>query len=113
MAYVLVFARTGTTLSDMVQAIGRRWTVEQCLEEAKGQLGLDEYARALPGRGWYRHITLCLLAHAFLTVLRAHSQAAVPLSDAPEGKKQEHSSTPHSLSRTLDAFKRTRGLTVR
>ncbi len=47
MAYVLVFARTGTTLSDMVQAIDTRWTVEQCLEEAKGQVGLDEYARAL------------------------------------------------------------------
>ena len=112
MAYVLVFARTGTTLADMVQAIGTRWTVEQCLEEAKGQVGLDEY-EVRSWQGWYRHITFCMLAHAFLTVLRAQSQAAVPLSDAPEEKKQEHSSTPHSLSRTLDAFKRTRGLTVR
>ena len=112
MAYVLVFARTGTTLADMVQAIGTRWTVEQCLEEAKGQVGLDEY-EVRSWQGWYRHITLCMLAHAFLTVLRAQSQAAVPLSDAPEEKKQEQSSTPHSLSRTLDAFKRTRGLTVR
>jgi SRSO17 transposase len=112
MAYVLVFARTGTTLSDMVQAIGSRWTVEQCLEEAKGQVGLDEY-EVRSWQGWYRHITLCLLAHAFLTVLRAHSQAELPLSDAHEEKKQEHSSQPHSPSRTLDAFKRTRGLTVR
>jgi SRSO17 transposase len=112
MAYVLVFARTGTTLSDMVQAIGSRWTVEQCIEEAKGQVGLDEY-EVRSWQGWYRHITLSMLAHAFLTVLRAQSQAAVPLSDALEGKKQKHSSQPHSLSRTLDEFKRTRGLTVR
>jgi len=112
LAYMLVFARTGTTLSDMVQAIGSRWTIEQCIEEAKGQVGLDEY-EVRSWQGWYRHITLCLLAHAFLTVLRAHSQKALPLSDAPEEKKQEHSSQPHSPSRTLDAFKRTRGLTVR
>jgi len=112
MAYVLVFARTGTTLADMVQAIGSRWTIEQCIEEAKGQVGLDEY-EVRSWQGWYRHITLSMLAHAFLTVLRAQSQAELPLSDAPEEKKQEHSSQPHSPSRTLDAFKRTRGLTVR
>jgi hypothetical protein len=112
MAYVLVFARTGTTLSDMVQAIGSRWTVEQCIEEAKGQVGLDEY-EVRSWQGWYRHITLCLLAHAFLTVLRTQSQEVLPLSDAHEGKRQKDSSQPHSPSRTLDAFKRTRGLTVR
>lgn len=112
MAYVLVFARTDTPLSDMVQAIGSRWTVEQCFEEAKGQVGLDEY-EVRSWQGWSRHMTLCMLAHAFLTVLRAQSQAERPLSEAPEEKKQEKSSPPHSLSRTLDQFKRTRGLTVR
>ena len=64
-------------------------------------------------QGWYRHITLSMLAHAFLSVLRAHSQAELPLSDALAGKKQEKSSQPHFPSRTLDEFKRTRGLTVR
>jgi SRSO17 transposase len=112
MAYVLVFARTGTPLSDMVEVIGSRWTVEQCFEEAKGQVGLDEY-EVRSWQGWYRHITLSMLAHAFLTVLRAQSQAALPLSEAPVEKKQEKSSQLHSPSRTLDEFKRTRGLTVR
>ena len=112
MAYVLVFARTGTTLSDMVQAIGSRWTVEQCIEEAKGQVGLDEY-EVRSWQGWYRHITLSMLAHAFLTVLRAHSQAELPLSDALAEKNQEKSSQPHSPCRTLDEFKRMRGLMVR
>ncbi len=63
MAYVLVFARTGTTLSDMVQAIGSRWTVEQCIEEAKGQVGLDEY-EVRSWQGWYRHYSEC----SFVTV---------------------------------------------
>src|SRR6266567_9006152 len=41
MAYVLVFAPTGTSLEEMVEAFGARWTVEQCFEEAKGEVGLD------------------------------------------------------------------------
>jgi SRSO17 transposase len=43
MAYVLVFAPTGTSLEEMVGAFGARWTVEQCFEEGKGEVGLDEY----------------------------------------------------------------------
>jgi len=33
MAYVLVFAPIGTSLEEMVEAFGARWTVEQCFEE--------------------------------------------------------------------------------
>jgi hypothetical protein len=36
MAYVLVFAPTGTSLEEMVVAFGACWTVEQCFEEGKG-----------------------------------------------------------------------------
>jgi hypothetical protein len=50
MAYVLVFAPVGTTLQEMVEAFGARWTVEQCFEEAKGEVGLDEYVRPLLAR---------------------------------------------------------------
>ena len=40
------------------------------LQQAKGEVGLDHYeVRKWPG--WYRHITLALLAHAFLVVTRA------------------------------------------
>src|SRR6266567_2384802 len=61
LAYVLVFAPMGTTLAEMVEVIGTRWTVEQCFEEAKGEVGLDEY-EVRSWQGWYRHITLCMLA---------------------------------------------------
>jgi SRSO17 transposase len=70
MAYVLVFAPTGTSLEEMVEAFGSRWTVEQCFEEAKGEVGLDEY-EVRSWHGWYRHITLSMLSLAFLTALRA------------------------------------------
>jgi hypothetical protein len=76
MAYVLVFAPTGTSLEEMVKAFGARWTVEQCFEEAKGEVGLDEY-EVRSWHGWYRHVTLSMLAMAFLTALRANEEEAV------------------------------------
>ncbi len=76
MAYVLVFAPIGTSLEEMVEAFGARWTVEQCFEEAKGEVGLDEY-EVRSWHGWYRHVTLSMLALAFLTVLRAKGEEDV------------------------------------
>ncbi len=104
LAYVLVFARRGTTLQEMVQVIGARWTVEQCFEVGKGEVGLDEY-EVRSWQGWYRHITLCMLAQAFLTVLRAESAGKAPDQAEQQEKKRTHH--PSSLS----AFKRQRGLT--
>jgi len=106
-AYVLVFAPCGTTLAKMAEAIGTRWTVEQCFEEGKGEVGLDHY-EVRSWQGWYRHITLCMLAHAFLVVLRTQSQMLMPQQN--EEKKQWKPSLPHSPSKTLSAFKRQRGL---
>ena len=69
-AYYLVFVPAGTALTDVVRVAGRRWTIEIAFEEAKGEVGLDEY-EVRSWTGWYRHITLALLAHAFLAAIRA------------------------------------------
>ena len=76
MAYVLIFAPTGTSLEEMVAAFGARWTVEQCFEEAKGEVGLDEY-EVRSWHGWYRHITLSMLSLSFLTALRAYGEETI------------------------------------
>lgn len=60
----LVFAPSPTPLSIIVQAIGGRWHIEEDLEATK-DLGLDHY-EVRSYVGWYRHITLVLLASAFL-----------------------------------------------
>ena len=70
MAYVLVFAPVGTALGDMVEAFGARWMVEQCLGETKGEVGLDEY-EVRSWHGWFRHVTLSMMALVFLAALRA------------------------------------------
>ena len=51
-----------------------RWAIEEGFEEAKGVVGLDQY-EARKWTAWYRHITLALLAHAYLAVLRVQAQA--------------------------------------
>jgi SRSO17 transposase len=64
-AYYFVFAPQGTTMPEMVAAIGARWHIEEDFANAK-DLGLDHYeVRCFIG--WYRHITLVLVALAFLT----------------------------------------------
>jgi len=108
-AYVLVFAPSSTTLAQMAVAIGTRWSVEQCFEEGKGEVGLDHY-EVRSWQGWYRHITLCMLAHAFLVVLRTQSQMLMEAPGADEGKKPWNPSLSHIPSQSLSAFKRQRGL---
>lgn len=73
-AYYVVFApRATTTLATVVRVVGMRWTIESGFETAKSDCGLDEY-EVRKWAAWYRHITLALLAHAFLTVMRAQER---------------------------------------
>jgi SRSO17 transposase len=70
LAYYVCFGPAETPLAELVRVAGTRWAIEEGFESAKGEVGLDHYeVRRWPG--WYRHITLALLAHAYLTVTRA------------------------------------------
>jgi SRSO17 transposase len=69
-AYYLTYAPAETPVHELIQIAGRRWRVEDSFEAAKGEVGLDEY-EVRKWEGWYRHITLCLLAHAYLVVVRS------------------------------------------
>jgi SRSO17 transposase len=64
-AYYLVYAPKGTPLAEMARAAGSRWAIEDVFKLAKGQVGLDHY-EVRSWAGWYRHITLALLALALL-----------------------------------------------
>lgn len=77
--YYLVLAPPATLLSTKVTALGGRWRIEEDFENSK-DMGLDHY-EVRSYRGWYRHITLVLLALAFLTslVIAARSLPGAPL----------------------------------
>jgi SRSO17 transposase len=74
--YYFVFAPVGTTLVQMVQAIGARWRIEEDFENDK-DMGLDHY-EVRSFIGWYRHITLVLLAGAYLAGICAQVRAGCP-----------------------------------
>jgi SRSO17 transposase len=68
-AYYLSNAPVNTPLWKLAQVAPRRYTVEQCIEEAKGETGLAEY-EVRTWHSWHRHITLSMLAHAWLASVR-------------------------------------------
>ena len=64
------------TLAELVAVAGARWGIEDCFSEAKNETGLDHY-QVRKYRAWYRHVTLSMLAHAFLAVT-AHAARPEP-----------------------------------
>src|SRR5258708_33771881 len=79
-AYYRVFGPAETPVGEMVRVAGRRGTIEEGFEQAKGEGGLDQY-EVRRYDAWYRHSTLALLAHAALEVTR--------LAATPDGKGGE------------------------
>ena len=69
LAFYVCFGPADTTLEELVRVAGTRWAIEECFEEAKGEVGLDQY-EVRRWDGWYRHITLAMLAQAYLAVIR-------------------------------------------
>ena len=82
-AYYLVWVPVDTPLCIMVLAIGARWRIEEDLEATK-DLGLDQY-EVRSSVGWYRHVTLVLLAYAFLVQCCIQDRlSSVPASPGDE-----------------------------
>jgi SRSO17 transposase len=86
-AYYLVFARQATSLAELAGAAGLRWTIEECFERGKSDLGLD-HCEARSWHGWHRHMTLVMAAQAFLAKLAAQLRASAP-SKANERRPTE------------------------
>src|SRR5690606_37517942 len=54
----------------LVRVAGSRWSVEECFQATKNEVGLDHY-QVRKHLAWYRHITLAMVAHAHLAFLAA------------------------------------------
>jgi SRSO17 transposase len=69
LTFYLTLAPPDADLATLVRVAGTRWTIESCFEAAKGEVGLDQY-EVRSWTGWHRHVTLAMLAHAYLAVVR-------------------------------------------
>jgi SRSO17 transposase len=95
LAYYRVFGPAETAVGEMVRVAGRRWTIEEGFEQAKGEVGLDQY-EVRRYDAWHRHVTLALLTHAYLEGTRCAAVSAVdalPESGGESGQGGEHLST--------------------
>jgi SRSO17 transposase len=68
-AYFLAYGPAETTEAELVRVCTTRWQIEEGFAQAKGEVGLDQY-EVRKWEAWHRHATLCLLAHAYLVVMR-------------------------------------------
>nr|WP_319949630.1 IS701 family transposase [Streptomyces halobius] len=94
-AYYLAHAPTGTSVGKLVEVAGSRWAVESCFQSAKNECGLDQYeVRRYPA--WYRHITLAMLAHAFLAAM------AVQAGTERGAAETDHPSRPSRWQKSAD-----------
>jgi SRSO17 transposase len=67
LAYYICHTRHPVPLAELVRIAGSRWSIEETFQFAKNETGLDHY-QVRRYDAWYRHITLSMLAAAFLAL---------------------------------------------
>jgi SRSO17 transposase len=72
-AYYACYGPRRSSTADLAWTAGSRWHIEECFQQAKGEAGLDHY-QVRSWRAWYAHITLSMLALAWLAASRAQAQ---------------------------------------
>ena len=68
--YYLCSLPRSTPLKRLAYLAKLRWRVERDYQELKGEVGLDHF-EGRTWRGFHHHVTLCMVAHAFLALRRA------------------------------------------
>jgi SRSO17 transposase len=68
------------TLPRLVKVAGKRWPVEECHQQGKGQAGLDQH-QVRTWHSFHRHTVLSMCAQALLAV--AAAQPAPPAAEPP------------------------------
>ena len=82
LAYYIVYSTTAVPLIELVRVAGSRWAVEETFQFTKNETGLDHY-QVRKYHAWYRHITLSMLAAAFLAIT-AHAERLCEEKGAPQ-----------------------------
>lgn len=99
LAFSLVFAPPSAPLPIIVQAIGARWHIEEDLQASK-KLGLDHY-EVRSYVGWYRQITLVMLASAFLVSITVQESHPRSVQDQPAASSALIERTPSDVRHLL------------
>src|SRR6187397_1143630 len=77
LAFFSTWCPAGTGIEILVKVEGHRWAIEDGFETAKNELGLD-HNETRSWHGWYRHVSLVMLAFAMLAAIRCQANALTP-----------------------------------
>ena len=82
-AYYACYGPRRSSTADLAWTAGSRWHIEECIQQAKGEAGLDHY-QVRTWRAWYAHVTLSMLALAWLAASKAQAEkrGSVPATPA-------------------------------
>jgi SRSO17 transposase len=92
--YHRAYAAADTPLLTLAQVRAARWTIEEDIQSAKGECGLDEY-ETRGWVGWHHHTALSMLALTFLVLQRARLGEKRAADDRPRGASTARSSAGH------------------
>lgn len=73
-----------TDLPELVRLVKIRWWIEQGYQQLKDELGLDHY-EGRTWRGWHHHVTLTMIAFAFLVLEMRQGEKNFWTDYAPAG----------------------------
>lgn len=81
--YYFAWGHDGLSLEELIEQAHIRWVIERFYQDAKGELGLDDYEGRL-WHGFHRHVALVMLAHSYLTLRQSYGPSQLqPGSGAP------------------------------
>jgi SRSO17 transposase len=101
LAYYLCWSPGPAGLAGLVRVAGARWAVEECFQAAKNEAALDHY-QVRKHDAWFRHVTLAMCAHAWLSVIAAASRP--PPGPVPGGRPGDSDRAREGADRLWTTF---------
>jgi SRSO17 transposase len=92
LAFYVCAGPADTGLQQLITVAGGRWRIEECFQAVKNEAGLASY-QVRDYTAWYRHITLAMLAHAYLSATRATAEKATRATAEKGGPQPETASS--------------------
>lgn len=86
--YYFVWGLDELGLDDLIDLAHVRWVIERFYQDAKGELGLDDYE----GRKWqglHRHLALVMLTHSFLTLRQSYGPGTWTALEETDGSSPD------------------------
>src|SRR5215813_1719448 len=90
LAFFSTWCPKGTSIQKLVLVEGHRWAIEDSFETTKNELGLD-HNETRSWHGWYRHVSLVMLAFAMMAVIRHRANAEPALKKTPRRRTKHRS----------------------